>query len=295
MHALSLARKRIRARIQHPATPRPVRLAHGLVEKGQSRFLPILSSPLAQEIISSGYDASTLDRVYANRPSGGLVARLADRAVLDLPLHQGLRERYDATVGEICAAVVPAVRAGHPEFRVLFAGCGLASEMVGVAERLRDSRPEVLSRLRCWGVDPDLSGALLPEAARRARAAGVRAEFIQEDLRRHREVEGVTLREGPFDLVSCVGVTQLHLPEEVADLVRFYSRLLAPGGTLLIDRWQGEQSGPPTDGIGIRMRSWSAHSFQTMLRDAGLVVEREHATGEGGCVLTVARKPASIA
>src|SRR3954470_3695234 len=95
MHALTLARQRIRARIQSPTTPRTVRLAHGLAENGQGRFIPILSSALAQDILSRGYDARTLDRVYSTRADSalGLMGRVAARVVLDLPVHQGLRER----------------------------------------------------------------------------------------------------------------------------------------------------------------------------------------------------------
>src|SRR5688572_24007847 len=187
MHALTLARQRLRARMENPSTPRPVRLAHGLVASGQSRFLPVLSSALAQDVLTRGYDARTLDRVYANLPHGDLgpVGRIADRVVLDLPVHQGLRERREAAVGEICAAAVMAIRRGEAEFRMVCAPCGLGSEMLGAAERLRLARPETFARLRCWGVDPDLEGGLLPEATRRARAAGLNARFIREDLRRY--------------------------------------------------------------------------------------------------------------
>src|SRR5689334_21740010 len=129
MHALSLARQRLRAKIHQASTPRPVRLAHDLVENGQGRLLPALSSSVAQDILAGGYDALALQRVYANRTRGGLVGRIADRVVLDLPVHQGLRERLEAAVGETYAAAVMAQRNGQEEFRVLFAPCGLGAEM----------------------------------------------------------------------------------------------------------------------------------------------------------------------
>ncbi|HEU4753590.1 MAG TPA: class I SAM-dependent methyltransferase, partial [Armatimonadota bacterium] len=249
---------------------------------------PILSSPLAQEILSEGYTPRTLDRVYASRPSAemGLVGRVADRMVLDLPVHLALRERLEAAVGEICAAAVLAARAGEPQFRVLSAPCGLAAELCGVAKRLRDERPETFSRLRCWGVDRDPDGALLPEAARRARQAGLNARFIREDLRRYREVAAVVRENGPFHLVSCVGLARGRSLEEIAELVRFYAGVLAPGGTLLVDRWESDSK----DAFRIDMGRHGAAQFQAMLRNAGLTIEREHTTGEGGCVLLVARK-----
>ena len=290
MHALTLARQRLRARIQSPSSPKPVRLAHNLVESGQTRYLPILSSPLAQEILSEGYDARTLERVYSNRPSGAsVVSRVADRVILDLPVHHALRERLHAAAGEICAAAVPAVRAGEPEFRVLCAPCGLASEMVQAAERLQDGRREVLERMRFWGVDPDRDGTLLREATRRTRAAGLKAQFIREDLRRHREVAATARREGPFHLIACLGETPKRSLQEVGALVRFYAGILAPGGTLLIDRWEPAEKSRLSKGLGLQMQFHGAATFNEALRAAGFTIEREHPSGEGGCVLIVAR------
>jgi hypothetical protein len=291
MHALTLARQRLRARIQHPSTPEPVRLAHGLVENGQSRYLPILSSPLAQEILARGYEARTLEKIYANRTTEqSLFGRMADRVILDLPLHSALRERYEATVGEICAAAVMAARSELPEFRILFAPCGLGSELLGAAARLRRDRPEAFARMRCWGVDPDADGHLLPEARRRAAAAGVKAEFLREDLRRFRSVDAVVEQEGPFHLVNCVGASQTRTVEELGTLVEKYARALNPGGTLLIDRWQPTTKSVLTADLGLQMPCHNSRDFQAMLQANGLTIEREHPTGEGGNVLVVARK-----
>jgi hypothetical protein len=297
MHALSLARKRLKARFEDPATPRPVRLAHHLVESGQGRFLPILSSALAQEILANGYHPAVLEQIYANRTRGGLVGRIADRVVLDLPVHEGMRERLDAAVGEICAAAVLAVRSGCDDFRVLFAPCGLAAEMVTAGERLRETRPDVFERLRWWGVDPDRDGDLLPQAASRARAGGLNAQLIREDLRRHRDVLAAADRVGGFHLISCVGISQLHTVEESAQLIRFYSNLLAPGGTLLVDRWHAAPQDPSNVAASLAelLQHSSTGDVHKAVSAAELDIEREHPTGEGGCVLTVARKPLALA
>lgn len=296
MHALTLARQRFQARMENPSTPRPVRLAHGLVASGHSRFLPVLSSSLAQDVLTRGYDARTLDRVYANLPHGDLgpVGRMADRVVLDLPIHQGLRERREAAVGEICAAAVMAIRGGEPEFRIVCAPCGLASEILGAADRLRAARPETFARLRCWGVEPDVEGNIIPEAARRARAAGISARFIREDLRRYREVSATARREGPFHLAACLGISSGRSLLETGEIIRFYAGLLAPGGTLLVDRWQPASKSKVSASLGIQIRCPATAEFNDILSGAGLVVEREHPSGEGGCVLVVARKPLEL-
>ena len=244
MHALTLARQRLQAHLQSPTTPAPVRLAHGMVAEGKGRYLPLLSSALAQSILSEGYDARTLDRVYRNRPSNemGVLGLLADRMVLDLPVHQALRERLEAASGEICAAVTLGVRAGISDFRLLCAPCGLDSELFRAAERLRETRPDAFAALRCWGVDPDLHGDLLPEAASHARALGLPLQLLREDLRRRREVAAVVAAEGPFHTVVCLGLTQRFSATDSNELLRFYSSLLAPGGVLLADRWERTES-----------------------------------------------------
>lgn len=288
MQALTLA-QRLRARFQDPATPRPVRLAHDLVESGQGRYLPVLSSTLAQDLLAAGYTARTLQRIYENRTTGSLFGRIAERVVQDLPIHQALRERLEAASGEVYAAVVMAARAGCGDFRALFAPCGLGAEMLGAARRLA-ARPDVQPLFRCWGVDPDPEGSLLPELGWRCREAGVNAVLIREDLRRHREVAAAAAAEGNFHLVSCVSLSQLFSADEVARQVAFYAGLLVPGGTLLIDRWQPSHSVELASSLKVSMRPLSGEALDAMLAAAGLETEREHPTGEGGCVLVAARK-----
>lgn len=289
MQALTLA-QRLRARFRDPATPRPVRLAHDLVENGQGRYLPVLSSTLAQDLLAGGYTPRTLQRIYDNRTTGSLFGRIAERMVQDLPVHQALRERLEAASGEVSAAAVLAFRAGAPEFRALFAPCGLGAEMVEAARRVAERRPEDAPRFRCWGVDPDREGNLLPELTWRCREAGVKATLIREDLRRHREVSAAAAAAGNFHLVCCLGLSQLFKAEEVARQVAFYAGLLLPGGTLLIDRWQPSESAELASSLKVGMRPLSSGELDAILRTAGVRSEREHPTGEGGCVLVAARK-----
>jgi hypothetical protein len=119
---------------------------------------------------------------------------------------------------------------------------------------------------------------------------GLNTPFIREDQRRHREVATVVRESGPLHQINCVGLAQDRSPEELAELVQFYAGLLAPGGTLLIDRWEKSDKAALTSGFIESMGRHSVSQFLTLLRGAGLTVEREHATGEGGCVLMVARK-----
>ncbi len=295
MHALTLAKQRLRDRMHRPSTPSTLRLAHGLAEEGRGRYIPVLSSATAQDLLANGYSAATLDRIYRNRPAGdvGPVGHMADRMVLALPIHEGLRERLDAVTGECLAAAVLTLAKGQSEFRAVFAPCGHAAEALGMAERLQERDASLLKRIRCWGVDSDADGRVLPEARRRAAAAGLNLSTVREHLRRHRDVTTVVRTEGQFHLASLIGASQQFAGEEFAQLIRFYAETLAPGGTLLLDRWVPVSQPQIARGLGVAPRTHSAAEIASALRRAGLVLDREHPTGEGGCVVVVARKPAA--
>lgn len=265
-----------------------------MVESGQGRCLPVLSSVLARDILTRGYDARTLARVYTNAPSSelGLVGKMADRVVLNLPIHHALRERLDATVGEMAAAAVMQIRAGEPECRILSTPCGLGFELFGVLERLQETRPEVAAKVRCWGVDLDPDGTLLPEAQRRARSSRVPVQFLREDLRRHRGVASIAAQEGPFHVVLSLGLSQQLSLSALQQELRFFTGLMAPGATLILDRWDRPDDSPITTGLGVKMQCYSSAEFHPVVKAAGLSIEREHPTGEGGSVLIVARKSA---
>ncbi len=309
MHALALARQRLRARLDSPSLRTPVRLARGLVKQGQPQYLPVLSSALAQDLLERGYDALTLERVYQNRAAGdlGMVGRVADRVVLDLPVHSALRERLQAFTGEICAAAVVAVRNGESEFRLLSSPCGLGQELLSAGERLRATRPETFARLRCWGVDPDPQGEILPEARRRARELGFRVgteaptgraadgapsiEFLREDLRRRRGVSALVRNHGPFHFICCPGLALSHSVAEVTELIGFYTGLLAPGGQIAVDRWQAAETTRLDRCLSVPITHMARSEFRRILEKAGLEPIREHMTGEGGCVVTLAQRP----
>lgn len=290
MEALTLARRAIRATLAQQAIPRPVRLAHGLMERGQSRFLPMLSSRLARNILEGGYTPGMLEHVYSRRTCGHLLGKVTDLLVLDLPVHSALRERFQATVGELCAAVVPVLRAGKAEARLFHAPCGLGSELVALAGRLDALEPGLVERVSGLAVDRDPQDQVLRLASRRLRDTGLKVRCLREDLRRRRGVSADVEAHGGYDVACCVGLRQELTGEETARQLAFVAGLLNPGGRLLIDRWNPVPPGS-RHGVGVPMCSTSAGELTRWLTEAGLVVEREHPTGEGGCVLVVARRP----
>jgi len=140
----------------------------------------VLPSALASDILLRGYDPRTLDRVYRDRAAGSLgpIGRVVDRLVLDMPLHEALRERFDAAVGELCAAVVGRTRESELPCRVLMAPCGLGREILAADSRLRIRHPELVNAVEWFAAENPVDPGVLVEAAERSAAAGVSVRWL---------------------------------------------------------------------------------------------------------------------
>ncbi len=292
LQSLSNTQRRIYRRIRR-TTPWSIRLAQQLLDRGRARFVHMVPSLTLQSIMRRGYDAETLQRIYRNVPEGeiGPYGAIVDRILLNSPLHQGLRERLQATIGEMTAAAVVALHGGTAEFRVLVAPFGCGAELEGLAARLRQRNPDLLPRVRCWGVDGTMNSSSRARMVRRLAEQGLSVRIAPEDLRRNREAPSIAAEVGPFHLISLVGAGQSVVPIELGRLVEQMSRCLAPGGTMLIDRWSPAESDRYAQGLGLSAQYLSAADLAAVLTTSGLVIEREHPTGEGGCTVTVCRKP----
>lgn len=102
--------------------------------------------------------------------------------------------------------------------RVLDYGCGPGNDLVALGV---ESPGVALT-------GADLSGPSLAEAADRLRLHGIEARLVQIAAEETR----LPFDDGSFDHVRCIGVVQ-HTPDEVR-VLREFSRILAPGGTLRI-------------------------------------------------------------
>lgn len=264
-------------------------LMRGLVENGRAHLLPVLPSALASDILLRGYDPRTLDRVYRDRAAGsfGPIGRVVDRMVLDMPLHEALRERLDAAVGELCAAVVVRARENKLPCRVLMAPCGLGREILAADARLRVRHPELVNGVEWFGAENPVDPGVLAEAAERSAAAGVTVRWLARNP--------VTLKLDdiggrPCDVIVGLGSTFQRSVGSVGSLIRTHASLLKSGGVLLVDRWDASGKHRLSRAMSIESTPVSRTELHRILRSAGLSVEREHPTGSGGCTLTVCRK-----
>ena len=106
--------------------------------------------------------------------------------------------------------------------RAIDLGCGTGTQSIYLAQR----------GFTVTGVDS--SPTALQKARQKAAAAGVDAEFVLRDITR---LDGLA---GPFDIALDIGCLHGLNPSSRQRCAEELSRLMPPGGTLLI--WGGERS-----------------------------------------------------
>lgn len=290
MQSLAVTPERLFPSSRRATLRRPLRVARRMAALEGKRYLPMAASPLAQDILERGYDGRTLEQIYANMPSqAGLLGRMADRALLRIPLHSALRERHEAMVGEICAAAVMGVRSGLPAFHVLMAPVGLGAEIAGVYRVLRERRPEVAARMRWIGLDPDPKGDILGAARVRLESLRARVRLLQETPAAWAELGRLTAAEGLFQMACCPGLGARGA-QALGRNLRRLAPLLTSGGQVLFDRWEPAGDTQFRDALRLRIQPMTASECDALLRLSGFAPVRQHPTADAGCVVVLARK-----
>jgi SAM-dependent methyltransferase len=124
------------------------------------------------------------------------------------------RPRWDTRITP--PEVVAFVESHTPPGRALDLGCGTGTNVIYLAQH-------------GWqAVGVDFVGKAIATARRRARAAGVAAQFIQGDVAR------LDYLQPPFDYALDIGCFHGLGPEQRAAYMAGLSRLLRPGGSYML-------------------------------------------------------------
>src|SRR5262245_59859047 len=241
-----------------------------VMRAGGPASVSLLLSDQARMILTRRYDAFTTDRAYENFAHGwlGPLGRVADRRVMAMPVHVALRERLQIVAGMLVEAIGAAAPA---RVRVLSAPCALIRDLTTAVARLSGARVELTA------ADLDELGDVLPEARRRAAAAGLDVAFVRGDLLDGRTEDDLSAR-GPYDIVSCIGLTAWIELEEVGELGRRFHRLLSPGGSLLVDSWRQDSDAMLARALGLPVHYHDPIAFGGTLERAGFRVVDSRST-----------------
>ncbi len=183
--------------------------------------------------------------------------------------------------------------AGAGAIRVLSAPCGLCRDLLLCADRLAERAPALRHRVDFTGLDLDARGDVLPEAARRARAAGVAIALHRGDIF-DPAMLAVPHGHPRFDIVTCIGLTAWRDLDEVELLARRLRDLAAPDATLIVDNWAPHTQSALGRDLEIDTRYHEPRAFVAALRRGSFVVDpaRTRTTPNGVCALDVARATA---
>lgn len=183
-------------------------------------------SDLGKEGIERSGSYRFADHIYADRASGrGVVGRVLDRLLLNLPATRALRQRCAESTAAMHRALFAheATRLVAP-FRILTVPCGLPRDVANFADSIGAERPLADPRFEYTGMDLD------PEVVTAAR------DFLAHAaVRQARWVEGDALSSeafppGEFHFISSTGLGEFL---DDSALLRFYAnvhRHLASGG-----------------------------------------------------------------
>lgn len=242
------------------------------------QYYPMLLSDYGREILRRKYDAFATDTAYEDQPRGvlGPIGRWVDRKVLDFPTHEGVRQRLRIVVDALKADISDRAREGDAPVRVLSAPCGLARDLLTCAAELGRDNPWALQKAEFHALDLDAEGGVLAEASRRSAAQGVPVSFYKDDLFNPKELGALLERGARFDAVNCIGLTAWLDLSDVERLARLlHDRVLAPGGTLVIDNFAWHKYSSIGRDLEIYTRYHAPEAFVAALERSGFrVLER---------------------
>ncbi len=247
-------------------------------------YLPMLLSDYGRMVLRRKYDAITTDRAYDAKPRGslGFVGRAIDRKVLEMPLHEGLRQRLALVEGALVAEARAAGARHAGPVRVLSAPCGAGRDVAHASGTLRKEDPALHARLEMHGLDLDATGEALPLATARVAAAGGALRTHREDLFASR---GLASLEGGFDVVNCIGLTAWLDEPDVERLARRFRGLAAPGAALVVDNFAWHSTSHLGKLLEINTRYHDPKEFVAMVERAGWRLERAVPSANGVCVV----------
>jgi len=207
-----------------------------LVVEGKIHLLPLYAllttSDLAREGIRNSGSFRFADHIYRNEPSGRyIVGRALDRLLLGLKGARSMRSRFIHSRVEIMNALHHIARqtdaaasADREDITIVSAPCGIARDLVLVADGLREGDAALYGRVRFLGIDLDPEPLELSRSLARGHR---RFDFICADA-----LDPCALP-ADADVIVSLGFGEFLTDGQLASFYRNCCIRLAPGGRLI--------------------------------------------------------------
>ncbi len=220
-------------------TRRSESIPRRLFEEGKIHLLPLyallMTSDLAREGIRNSGSFRFADHVYRNAASGrNWLGHALDRLLLDLKGARSMRSRFFHSQRETlrCLRETAAARRAAPmrgesskAIVVVSVPCGIARDLLAVADVLRETDPSLYNQVRFVGIDLD------PEALEISKqlTGGAHAAF---EFRCSDALNPGTIPAGAAVIVS-LGFGEFLTDDPLREFYRLCRASLSPGGRFL--------------------------------------------------------------
>lgn len=259
---------------------------------GRWHYAALLLSRTGHLLAREKYSAFAIDRVYANAPEGwGWVGRRLDRYLLNLPVHRGVRARFDFVVRNGTEAVDGLLAGGVERVAVLSVPCGLVRDLCTIYGALRGWRADLGERLVLYGLDLDFEGSVLEVARRRALEAAVPIRLVQASALDPRCWAWLAEREPVFAVINCIGLAPWLAPAELGRLLGRFAARLDPAGCVLVDRWNRGAHAAWGAAAEIHAHYHTDEEYRAHAAACGLVVAKTEILGPNEGMGYVLRRP----
>ncbi len=269
------------AKHRHRATKDLRRLLLSWLLTGKWHYAFLLLSRTGYLLAREKYTAFSIDRVYANTPSGwGCIGHWLDRYVLNLPVHRAVRARFEFVVRHATEILDRQFTQTTTRLSVLSIPCGLVRDLCAIYNRLGLQHPNIIHRLTLYGLDLDFEGNVLQTALQRAQDAHVPIYLIQGNALHPKSWYWLAEKETSFSLINCIGLAPWLTPGELRTLLRRFAAHLQPAGHVLLDRFNPGKHGKWGKAADIYANYHTDDEYREHIQACGFTLLKSEVLGE---------------
>ena len=248
---------------------------------GKWHYALLLLSRTGYLLARDKYTAFSIDRVYANTPSGwGCIGRRLDRYVLNLPVHRAVRSRFEFVVRHATEILDRQFSQTTTRLSVLSVPCGLIRDLCVIYNRLRLRHSDIAHHVTLYGLDLDFEGDVLQTAQQRAQEAHVPIHLIQGNALHPKSWSWLAETNTSFFLINCIGLTPWLTPRELRALLRRFATHLQPAGYVLLDRFNPGKHGKWGKAADIHVNYHADDEYREHIRACGFTLLKSEVLGE---------------
>lgn len=255
--------------------------------KGSWRELSFPFSHSGRMMLKHGYSAELMDKIYTQEGKN----RLGELLFYQYALHQTLKNRF----AHICPIITQALsqKINDPQRRnktikIMTAPCGYSRDLQNSLYKLKANSTKNHFPLKIWASDLDPNGYIEKIIQNNFAPFEIPAQFLKGDITSPL-LQSRLMFKGPYDLILFVGFSTWISRQNLLKYLRFINgRLLAPGGTLIVDCFSAGWFAESGKLAGYKAGYDTPQSFTTLLHYCGFTDAKIEWTSEANSINHIA-------